>query len=79
MIRLLSDDINKPIIKQYLDMYMKSAAYNLSNSCDSKIVSRNSHLKSPYQVFLMLSIKLFLPPKQCQELGKKSWDCFIFK
>lgn len=45
MIRLLSDDINKPIIKQYLDMYMKSAAYNLSNSCDSKIVSRNSHLK----------------------------------
>lgn len=45
MIRLLSDDINKPIIKQYLDMYMKSAAYNLSNSCDSKIVSHNSHLK----------------------------------
>ena len=45
MIRLLFDDINKPIIKQYLDMYMKSAAYNLSNSCDSKIVSRNSHLR----------------------------------
>ena len=45
MITFLSDEINEPIIKQYLEKCLKNAAYDSSDSCDSIIVFLNSHLK----------------------------------
>ena len=43
MIKFLSDEINEPIIKQYLETCLKNAAYDSADSCDSH--SLNSHLK----------------------------------
>ena len=45
MIKFLSDEINEPVIKQYLETCPKNTAYDSSNSCDSIIVPLNSHLK----------------------------------
>ena len=45
MIKSLSHEINEPIIKQYLETCPKNAAYDSTDSCDSIIVSLNSHLK----------------------------------
>ena len=45
MIKFLSDEINEPVIKQYLETGPKNAVYDSSDSCDSIIVSPNSHLK----------------------------------
>ena len=41
----LSDEINEPVIKQYLERCPKNAAYDSSDSSDSIIVSLNFHLK----------------------------------
>ena len=58
MIKFLSDEINEPVIKQYLETCLKNAAYDSSNSYDSITVSLSSHLKekSPYRLLLMLMI-----------------------
>ena len=45
MIKYLSDEINEPIVKQYLETCPKNAAYHSSDSCDSILVALNSHLK----------------------------------
>ena len=45
MIKYLSDEINEPIVKQYLETCPKNAAYHSSDSCDSTLVALNSHLK----------------------------------
>ena len=45
MIKFLSDEINEPAIKQYLETCPKNAA---SDSCDSIIVSLNSHFKEKF-------------------------------
>ena len=45
MIKFLSNEINEPVIKQYLETCPKNAAYDSSNSYDSITVSLNSHLK----------------------------------
>ena len=45
MIKFLSDEINEPVIKQYLETCLKNAAYDSSNSYDSITVSLSSHLK----------------------------------
>ena len=45
MIKFLSDEIKEPIVKQYLETCPKNAAYDSSDSCDSILVARNSHLK----------------------------------
>ena len=45
MIKFLSDKINEPIIKQYLETCLKNAAYDSCDSCDSIIVFLNSHIK----------------------------------
>ena len=45
MIKFLSDEINEPIVKQYLETCPKNAAYDSSDSCDSVLVALNSHLK----------------------------------
>ena len=57
MINFLSDEINEPVIKQYLETCPKDAAYDSSDFCDSIIVSINVILKkSPYRLLLMLLI-----------------------
>ena len=58
MIKFLSDEINQPVNEQYLETCVKYDVCDSSNSCDSIIVSLNSHLKkkSPYQLLLMLLI-----------------------
>ena len=46
MIKFLSDEINEPIVKQYLEeTHPKNASYDSSDSCDSTLVALNSHLK----------------------------------
>ena len=45
MIKHLSDEINEPIAKRYLETCPKNAAYDSSDSCDSILVALNSHLK----------------------------------
>ena len=45
MIKFLSDEINEVVIKQYLETRPKNTAYGSCDSCDSIIVSLNSHLK----------------------------------
>ena len=45
MIRFLSDEINEPMVKQYLETCPKNAAYDSSDFCDSILVVLNSHLK----------------------------------
>ena len=48
MIKFLSDEINEPVIKQYLETCPKNAAYDSSDSFDCIIVSLNSHLKEKF-------------------------------
>ena len=45
MIRFLSDEINEPVITQYLETCPRNAAHNSSDSCDSIMGSLNSHHK----------------------------------
>ena len=45
MIKFLSDEINKPIVKQYLETCPKNAAFDSSDSCDSILVALNFHTK----------------------------------
>ena len=45
MINFLSNELNEPIIKQYLDTCPKNAAYDSSDSCDGLLSSLNMHLK----------------------------------
>ena len=45
MIKLLSDEINEPIVKQHLETCPKNAAYDSSDFCDSLPVALNSNLK----------------------------------
>ena len=45
MIKFLSDEIIKPTVKQYHETCPENAAYDPSDSCDSILVTLNSHLK----------------------------------
>ena len=45
MIRFLSDEINEPVITQYLETCPRNAAHNSSDSCDSIMGSLNSRHK----------------------------------
>ena len=75
MIKFVSDEINEPVIKQYLETCPKNAAYDSSDSCDSIIVSLYSNLKekSISTIVHFVDLLIFLM-KQHQQLGKKWWD-----
>ena len=46
MIRFLSDEMEEPLLRQYLESSAKNATYASSDSCDSFLVSLNSFLKN---------------------------------
>ena len=60
MIKLLSDEINEPVIKQFLDTCMKNAAHNSTDSCDLAIVSLNSHLKEKSMTTIVNAVDLVI-------------------
>ena len=43
MIPFLSDEMEVPVLRQYLESSAKNAAYESSDSCDSFLVSLNSY------------------------------------
>lgn len=45
VIRFLSTELNKTVLKQYLDSCSKNALHNSEDSCDALLNSLNSHLK----------------------------------
>ena len=46
MIQFLSDEMEEPLLRQYLESSSKNATYASSDSCDSFLVSLNSFLKN---------------------------------
>ena len=46
MIRFLSDEMEEPALRQYLESSAKNATHESSDSCDSFLVSLNSYLKN---------------------------------
>ena len=46
MMRFLSDEIEEPIVRRYLESSAKNATYKSSDSCDSFLVSLNSFLRN---------------------------------
>ena len=50
MIWFLSDQIEEPILRQYLQSSAKSTTYESSDSCDSFLGSQNSYLKNNLSV-----------------------------
>ena len=46
MIRFLSDEMEEPVLRQYLESLAKNATYESSGSCDSFLASLNSYLKN---------------------------------
>ena len=45
LVSFLVDDIEEPVVKQYLDTCKKNATYQSSNSCDSFLLSLNTYFK----------------------------------
>ena len=45
LVGFLADDIEEPVVKQYLDTCKKNATYQSSNSCDSFLLSLNTYFK----------------------------------
>ena len=60
MITFLSDEINEPVIKQYLETCPKNTAYDSSNSCNSIIVSFNSRLKEKSKSTVVNAVDLVI-------------------
>ena len=46
MIRFLSNEMEEPVIRQYLEPSAKNATYGSSDSCDSFLVSLNPYLRN---------------------------------
>ena len=77
MIKFLSDEINEPIVKPYLETCPKNAAYDSSDSCDSILVALNSHLKEKSINNFINAVDLAIFADEAnQKLEKKLWDYF---
>ena len=77
MIKFLSDEINEPVIKQYLETCPKNTAYDSSNSCDSIIVPLNSHLKEKsISTIVNVAGLVFFADEATSAAGKEMRDYF---
>ena len=77
MINFLSDEINEPTVKQYLETCPKNAAYDSSDSCDSILVALNSHLKEKSINTFINAVDLAIFADEANQLlEKKLWDYF---
>ena len=71
MIKFLSDEINEPIVKQYLETCPKNAGYDASDSCDSILVALNSHLKEKLINTLINAVDLAIFADEATSAGRK--------
>ena len=71
MIKFLSDEINEPIVKQYLETCPKNAAYDSSDSCDSILVALNSHLKEKSIKTLINAVDLAIFADEAASAARK--------
>ena len=71
MIKHLSDEINEPIVKRYLETYPKNAAYDSSDSCDSILVALNSHLKEKLINTLINAVDLAIFADEATSAARK--------
>ena len=71
MIKFLSDEINEPIVKQYLETCPKNAAYDSSDSCDSLLVALNSHLKEKLINTLINAVDLAIFADEATSAARK--------
>ena len=71
MIKFLSDEIKEPIVKQYLETCPKNAAYDSSDSCDSILVARNSHLKEKLINTLINAVDLAIFADEARSAARK--------
>ena len=77
MIKLLSDEINEPIVKRYLETYPKNAAYDSSDSCDSILVALNSHLKEKLINTLINAVDLATFPDEATPAARNGMGLFL--
>ena len=71
MKKFLSDEINEPIVKQYLEMCPKNTAYDSSDSCDSILVALNSHLKEKLINTLINAVDLAIFADEARSAARK--------
>ena len=75
--KVLSDEINEPIVKQYLEMCPKNTAYDSSDSCDSILVALNSHLREKLINTLINAADLAIFADEATSAARKEMRLFL--